>query len=357
MRTHFRTLAVSLLAIALFAWFLRSANLADVWLALRRARLGLIAAAVSLVVVTYWARVVRWQYLLAPVGPTRFSIALRTTVIGFAASFLLPARAGDVIRPYLLARQERLSATATFATIIVERVLDLIAVLALLALFVWGSGARSVPPALLRPIQLSAAVAGVAAIALMWLMFVLASHPERVGNFVRGLNRVLPHRLADACAHAARTFSEGLAVARTPRPLVFALVWSFPIWIVIAVECWLVTRAFGISMSIPGSFLVQGLLVIGVAVPTPGAVGGFHEAYRIGVTRFFGASNDAAVAAAIVLHAVSFVPVTIAGLIFMASDGLSVRRLSGLTGAAREAETQHVETGSDEVPVLRPSGR
>ena len=81
MRTHLRTLVVSVLAIALFAWFLRSANLADVWLALRRARLGLIAAAVSLVVVTYWARVIRWQYLLAPVGPTRFNTALRTTVI------------------------------------------------------------------------------------------------------------------------------------------------------------------------------------------------------------------------------------------------------------------------------------
>ena len=62
-------------------------------------------------------------------------MVLRTTVIGFGASAVLPARAGEVIRPYLLARQEGLSATAAFATIIVERILDLVAVLVLLAAF------------------------------------------------------------------------------------------------------------------------------------------------------------------------------------------------------------------------------
>jgi len=56
----------------------------------------------------------------------------------------------------------------------------------------------------------------------------------------------------------------------------------------IAFQSWLVTRAFGILIPMSASFLVQGMLVIGVAVPTPGAVGSFHEAYRIAVTTFFG---------------------------------------------------------------------
>ena len=59
----------------------------------------------------------------------------------------------------------------------------------------------------------------------------------------------------------------------------------------------------------------MALLVVGVAVPTPGAVGGFHEAFRLGATTFYGAPNDRAVGAAIVLHAVSFVPVTALGLV------------------------------------------
>jgi hypothetical protein len=97
----------------------------------------------------------------------------------------------------------------------------------------------------------------------------------------------------------------------------------------------------------------QALLVIGIAVPTPGGIGGFHEAYRIGMTTFFGASNDAAVGAAIVLHAIGFVPVTIVGAIFMVRDGLSLAGLRHLAGAVRQEET----TVTDEVPVLRSSRR
>ncbi len=75
-------------------------------------------------------------------------------------------------------------------------------------------------------------------------------------------------------------------------------------------------------------------LVVGVAVPTPGAVGGFHEAYRVTATGLFGASNEAAIGAAIVLHAISFVPVTILGIVFMAQEGLSLGRMRRLAGEA-----------------------
>ena len=64
---------------------------------------------------TYAIRALRWQVLLEPVGPTRFRTAFRTTIIGFAALFLLPARLGEVLRPYLLARQDGLKATSAFA--------------------------------------------------------------------------------------------------------------------------------------------------------------------------------------------------------------------------------------------------
>jgi uncharacterized membrane protein YbhN (UPF0104 family) len=120
--------------------------------------------------------------------------------------------------------------------------------------------------------------------------------------------------------------------------------------------------AFGIDMPFVGTFLLQSLLVIGVAVPTPGGVGSYHEAYRIGVTTFFGAPNDRAVAAAIVTHAISFVPVVLLGVILMAQEGLSVSSLKDLAGAARETGTKGRKdekegAHTDEVPVLRPSGR
>src|SRR4030095_16381107 len=140
----------------------------DLWQHVGSVRLDLLLVGLVLVASTYWIRVIRWQHLLAPVGPTRFRNAFRTTVIGFAALSLLPARAGDVLRPYLLAKREGLSPPATFATVVLERVLDLVAVVALLAVFVWGfSDPSNLPPRLARPVIVSAALAAVTAVVLM----------------------------------------------------------------------------------------------------------------------------------------------------------------------------------------------
>jgi uncharacterized protein (TIRG00374 family) len=335
-----RTVLVSVLAIALLGWFLQHADLADVWVQVREARVDLLIVGFALVVVTFVIRAHRWQYLLRPIGPTRFRTAFRTTIIGAAALGVLPARAGDLLRPYLLARQEGLSTSATFATIVMERVLDLIAMLVLLALYVWGtSDASRLPASLRHGIEVSAALAGLAALMLVALTWVMATHPERIGRLVFSAARMLPSTMAERLAGYARTFSTGFAVAREPQALAAALCWSFLLWLVIAGEAWLVAMAFGIYMPFAGSFLLQALLTIGVAVPTPGGVGSYHEAYRIGVTTFFGAANDKAVAAAIVTHAISYVPVVLAGGIFMAQDGLGFGRLPAMSATAAEKES------------------
>lgn len=136
MRSHLRAALILLVTVGLLAYFLRGVNLSEVWEKTREADARLLALAVAVTLMTYVLRAFRWRYLLAPIGPTRFSTAFQTTVIGFAASFLLPARAGEVLRPYLLARREGLPPTACFATIILERLLDLVTVLLLFGLFV-----------------------------------------------------------------------------------------------------------------------------------------------------------------------------------------------------------------------------
>jgi uncharacterized membrane protein YbhN (UPF0104 family) len=119
------------------------------------------------------------------------------------------------------------------------------------------------------------------------------------------------------------------------------MLWSFPLWVSIAFGIWVVSQAFHIRMPFTGSFLLMALLVVGVAVPTPGAVGGFHLLYQIGAMSFFKASNDRAIGAAIVLHAISFVPVTLMGILFMAREGLSLGGMRSL--AARAGEKEAVE--------------
>jgi uncharacterized protein (TIRG00374 family) len=332
-----RTTVVALLTVVLLGWFLRGADPAGVWAHVQQAQVGMLLLAVACVAGAFWLRAVRWQCMVAPIGPTRFRSAFRATVIGFAALGVLPARAGDVIRPYLLAREEGLQVSAVFATVVLERVLDLIAVLALLAVFVFGAGdATTLPDRLRGPIMFSAAVGAGAAVALLTLMWVMASHPERVGGVVLAATRVLPRGFGTRLAGLASTFASGLAVARDPRLLLRSLAWSMAVWVVTSAEAWAVTNAFGIDLPFLGSFLLQAFLVIGIAVPTPGGVGGYHEAYRFATTTFFHAPNDRAVAAALVVHAISFVPVVLLAIVFMFQDGLSVGRLQEMARSTSE---------------------
>ena len=353
MRSFVRNFVIVALAVMLLALFLRHAYLPAVWQEIRHADLGLIAMAIGSMLVNMAFRSVRWQYLLKPVGTVTFGSAFSATSIGFAATFLLPARAGEFLRPYVLARRERLSAAAAFATVVLERVLDLLTVVLLLAMFLlfFDPGMAQRNSGLYRAVRLGGMTGGVTAIALLGAMFALAGRPEAVSGVVLKLEMVLPKRAAHLIARVAGLFAEGLAVARDPMRLLVSLAWSIVLWLWIGFGIWATAQAFHIDVSFAGSFLIIALLVVGVAVPTPGGVGGFHEAFRIGATAFYGVPNDRAVGAAIVLHAVSFIPVTLVGLLCFAREGFNLKNLSSLATVAA------TEDKPGEVPVLRPSGR
>ncbi len=336
MRSRLRAAVVLLLTVGLLAFFLRGVNLAEVWEKTREADARLLVAGVCVTLMTYVLRAFRWQYLLAPIGRTRFSTAFPTTVMGFAASFLLPGRPGEVLRPYLLAKRENLPATACFATVILERLLDLITVLLLFGVFVLLVDPASLTgdPAMYGKVKTGGLVAAAASLAGLVVFFFLAGHPEQLGAWALRVERVLPARLARVVASLVESFAQGLAVMRQPMHLLGSLALSVPLWLSIALGIWVTSRAFHMTFGYLGSFLVMTLLVVGVAVPTPGQVGGFHTAYKIAVTTFFGTPETTAVGAAIVLHAISFVPVTVLGLVFMAREGLSLGRMREMAADA-----------------------
>ena len=304
------------LAVGLLAVFLRNADLGQVWASVTAARPDFLLLALAVTCATFVVRAERWQYLLGPLGPTRFSTVFRTTVIGFAASAVLPARAGEVIRPYLLARREGLSATAAFATILVERILDLVAVLLLLAAFlIWfDPGLEARDSAVFQAIRFGGLVMAPVAVGALAVMFFMAGHPERLHAWLLKAEAILPARIAAMIARFAQTFAEGFAVVRSPdapgrrdRRGRSCCGSRSP-----AASGRCRSRSASRCRS-PARWLMLAPLVVGVAVPTPGGVGGFHEAYRLGATAFFGADNDTAVGAAIVLHAISVGPVIIVG--------------------------------------------
>jgi hypothetical protein len=346
MRSHVRTIVVLAVALILIALFLSNVNLWGVASAIARARPEWLVLALASTFANLAIRALRWKFLLEPLGPTSFASAFRATTVGFAASAVLPARAGEVIRPYFLARQAppeqqgRMTATGAFATIILERLLDIVTVLAMLAsfVFVFGKDLAAVNPTGFALVKWAGASAGVVAVTALVVLFVLAGAPERLGVAMTRLERVLPSKLAGMIAGVAEKFARGLGAIRRPGRLLAALAWSLPLWLCIALGIWSMAMAFRFGIPFTGSFLMIALLTLGVAVPTPGAVGGFHEAFRVGATAFYGAPDEAAVGAAIVLHLFSIGPSLVLGLFFAAQEGL---HLGGMRRLADQAEQGH----------------
>ena len=332
MMGYFKTALIVLATVLLVALFLRHANLSMVVSELRRADLRYVALAALATVTTFVFRAWRWQHLLAPVGRVGFGNAFRTTVIGFGANGLLPGRVGEVLRPYLLARRERLDPTAAFATIVLARALDLVTLLCLfgLSVTVFDPGFSVRDAQTLRAVHFGAAVAGGAAGAGLVVAFLLAGHAERVAAWSVPITRWLPQRLAGWVTTLITAFGQGFAVLRAPRALVPALGWSVAVWVSIAVTTWAMARAFDLTLAPMGTFAVLMFLAVGVAVPTPGAVGAFHEAVRLAMVTLFGVDNDVSVAMAVALHAMAFLPVSAAGIYFMAREGLSLARVRAM---------------------------
>lgn len=340
MRAHLKTLLIALVTVGLIAWFFRQANLGDVWREIRAAEPWGLVMALVMTGLTYVLRALRWQYMLQAIGPTRFSVAFRTTVIGFAANAVLPARVGEVLRPYLLARREGLAITATFATIILERLLDLLTVLLLFGAFVlfFDPGMGAVNGSVFGTVKAAGLLFGAGSVVAFVLIAILAGQPAAFARGVDRLTGLLPAKIAAPLTRLAHTFMEGLGVTRDPARLGVTLGLSVLLWLSIAGGVWFSTRAFHMTIPYTGSFLLLAFLTAGVAVPTPGSVGGFHEAFRIGVTAFYGVDNDRAVGAAIVLHAISFFPVALLGAWFMFRDGLDLAGVQRVREEVRDLE-------------------
>ena len=318
MRRRVRPVLILLLTVGLLAFSLRNADLRGVWAETRRADAVPLLLALIATLATYALRALRWQYLLAPLGRRGSASRSATTVIGFAASFLLPARAGEVIRPYLLARREGLSAPAAFATIILERLLDLARrAAAVRAVRADGRpGRRQRDP----PSSRESRSAARSPRSPRWpasACFFVAGRSSRTGSdgwpsarsasCRRGSSQPLARLRRDVHPGSGR---DAAAAAGCSSSLAL----SFPLWLSIAAGIWLTSRAFHITFPLSGF------------VPRDGGAGGRRggaDARRDrrlprGVPdsrwrRSSRAPPDRAVGAAFVLHAISFVPVTILG--------------------------------------------
>jgi uncharacterized protein (TIRG00374 family) len=328
---RWQSVLVVLLSVALIAWFLSGVDLNDLERVLARARSGWIAAGVGAVLLTYVVRAWRWQVLLAPIvsltsvagkNTVSFRNSFRITVMGFTATNLLPGRLGEILRPYLIAKVEPVGMAPALATILIERLLDLGAIMLLFGVFLMTTAADV--GADLK--WVGAAATGVAIVSLGLLIFG-AGHPAALRRWSAAITGKLPARIADVAGRFAHTLVDGLLVMRQPRAVIAAAALSVLLWLSIALSIWYSALALDLTLAFPDTFLIVMYLVVGVAVPVPSGVGSYHFMYQLAATSMFHVNRDLAAAAAIVTHAVSFLPISVLGVVYLAQDGWTLARL------------------------------
>ena len=188
-------------------------------------------------------------------------------------------------------------------------------------------------------------VAFAAVIGIVIFLYFLSMKPAPMKKFIRKIERILPDRIAHSLDEVLDSFIQGLSILHDPKILITISYWSIFLWMVIAVGFWAGVRAFIPHFAFQNTFLIMILLAIGVAIPTPGAVGSYHLACKIGLASFFSVPDAQAGAIAIVAHFITFVPVTILGIIFLWQEGLSAKKLTKIAEKA-EATLHHHEPES-----------
>ena len=339
-----RLLAGALLAALLLALFFRGVDWSALGQALRGARPLPLAGVVLVTVGIYAVRAWRWGDLLAPLGRVGFADLFSATMVGFASGLLVP-RAGELLRPWLISRRHPIATSAGFATIILERLVDLITVLALFALYLFvlpvPAAQREGPVVFARwglrlssmdLVKLGGGVFFVGAVCVLGFLAALHANPSRVIGWLEKMLARAPRWLAEPLGRILQAFSAGLAVLRAPFPHLAKIgLQSLAVWLLIALGFHLNHLAFRIDLPFHATFLLIAFLVVGVAIPTPGMVGGFHAFYLLALSEVYGIDRATAAAAGIAAHALTNLPILVFGLALLGREGLSLGRVAQVT--------------------------
>ena len=331
------SLALMVVLLAVFLW---NVDFQEVGRSLAGADPQMLIAAALVALFAYWLRSLRWQFILRPVGRVRLSSVLLTTAVGYAALSLLPARMGDLIRPLLLARREKIPASASLASILTERVFDLWSVVLFFLVFIiWPpqmSNLGEQAQHSLEVLSLSGYVVGAGLLIGTVVLLGLFRYQERFVELLTMPVAWIRSSWKQPAANFFNHFLDGLRVLQRPRDLVITTVASIFMWYVICWQVRFTLLAFDVDLPLRAAYLIVTMAVIGLAVPTPGGVGGFHKATQVGMTLFFGIGLNEATGIAIAYHAICFVPITIIGLLCLPLLGVNLREVESIEPDAPE---------------------
>ena len=293
-----------------------------------------LAAAMALVLATYVGRALRWEVMLRPLKKDASLWRIFTaTVIGFTAVVLF-GRAGEPVRPYLIAKRENVTFSSQIAAWIVERILDLLMVLLIfgIALTQVSTGAIQPGPRTRVALEAGGYTAGLTGVACIALLIGLRQFRGGMHQRLINLLSFLPASVLGRIQKVLASFEQGMQSIRSAGFTLLLILYTVLEWIVIAAAFVCVFRAFPVTakLGVADIVIVLGFVAFGSALQIPGVGGGVQIAAVLVLTEFFGIALSAATGIALVLWIVSFVGIVPFGLALAFHEGVKWRNLRHL---------------------------
>ncbi len=313
-----------LLISAIFLWLaLRELHPAEFISNLRQVSVGLLL----LGAVVYFAAVAviawRWRFLLKAVCVIPLPSLTSVVCIGYMGNNVYPLRAGEALRVFLLKRDHEVPVGATATTVLVERIFDGLVMLSFILLGLMLSDIES------AEVQAVASFAAPIFVIALIIFLALASQPQLLRRLLAGLVRYLPERAGVVLTELGGDMVDGLAGLRSPADLAGAVVASFVTWAIEAVVYWIVMFAFGLDHSYWVALLVVGTVNLAGLIPaSPGQFGVYEYFVALVMTAAGTSSTTDALAYAIVVHIVIWLPVTLVGFVLLVRRGLGWSAIS-----------------------------
>ena len=309
---------LGLVVSALFLWLaLRGLRLEEMWVHLQSADYLWLLPGVAVYFLAVVIRTWRWHYLLKPLKAVSISALFPVVVIGYMGNNVYPARAGELLRAYVLKRNEGVSVSASLATVIVERIFD--GLVMLLFVFVALPTAPFLPDELRTIVVLGSLIFFTALIVFLFL----AARPALAARLYNPLiDHLLPGKLREPVRGLIDRFMTGLASLRDLRHIFMVFFTSILIWLLETVKYWFVMHAFNFEVSFFTLMLMNGIVNLATTLPAaPGYVGTF-DAPGIEVLLAFGVDRAISPAYTLVLESALWLPITLLGFYYMARQSI-----------------------------------
>ena len=329
-------LGIIISALFLFLAF-QKVDFGELGEALKSAEYIYLIPASLLTIVSVWIRAYRWHYLLQPVQAIPMRSLFSATAIGLMANNIFPARLGEFVRAYAIGEKESISKSASFATIVLERIFDGITVLLILSVVLLFN-----PLSLPGNMRYAAYIAcGIYAFALTFLILlkVKTGQALKIAEFV---SRPFPHRLQEGFQKILHAFITGLQILHDARNILVSSFLSIFVWLPIGFNIYILLYSFGIHIPMYGAFFLLVMLCIGVMIPAaPGFVGTIQLVFVAGLA-LFDVTRSHALSFSFLFHATQFIPVTALGLVFVFIEGFSLAQLGRSSQALEESKEEKI---------------